>query len=94
MITTSGRSAGRSPDRHVVGWHVGDDVDSLGAQQRVACGAEDFVAVQSKTRTAGRPPAALGSGGTVQRTYCAGTGGPSAGVQVWMQSYPNALSSF
>jgi hypothetical protein len=36
----------------------------------------------------------LGSGRTVQRTYCAGTDGPSAGVRVWMQSYPNALSSF
>jgi xanthine dehydrogenase accessory factor len=30
----------------------------------------------------------LGSGRTVQRTYRAGADGPSAGVQVWMQSYP------
>ena len=30
----------------------------------------------------------LGSGRTAHRTYCLGSDGPSAGVQVWMQSYP------
>jgi len=32
----------------------------------------------------------LGSGRTVHRTYCPGSDGRTAGVQVWMQSYPQS----